>query len=78
MYYYDDIISSMQLSKFSIVDRDNLTLIYSGLGNISDKGKKRLKNIAESLIAIQNRPGTPIPNSICKEIMLNLTNDNKK
>jgi hypothetical protein len=66
----------MQSSKFPVADRDNLKLIYSGLGSISSKERKRLKNIAESLVAIQNRPGTPIPDSIYKEIMLNITNDN--
>jgi hypothetical protein len=56
-------------------DRENLTFIYSGLNSIGGKERKRLKNIAESLVAIQNRPGTPIPDSICKEIMRNPTNE---
>ncbi|WP_461253175.1 hypothetical protein [Treponema sp. R8-4-B8] len=59
----------MKISGNIILDGDNLILIYSGLGSISDKGRKHLKNIAQSLIAIQNRPGTPVPDSIGREIM---------
>jgi len=59
----------MQSSNYSVVGGDNLSLIYSGLNSISDKGRKRLKNIAQSLVAIQNRPGTPVPDSIGREIM---------
>ena len=69
LYYNDDIISSMQSLKYPIVGRDNLAFIYSGLGSISDKERKHLKNIAESLIAIQNHPGTPVPDSVCREII---------
>jgi hypothetical protein len=65
----------MQSLKYPIIGEDNLALIYSGLGSISDKERKRLKNIAQSLIAIQNRPGTPVPDNICREIMMNSTND---
>jgi len=65
----------MQSSKYHIVGGDNSSFIYSGLYSISDKGRKRLKNIAQSLIAIQNRPGTPIPDSIGRDIMQNSTND---
>jgi len=59
----------MQFFKYPIIGRDNLALIYSGLGSISDKGRKHLKNIAQSLITIQNRPGTPVPDSISREII---------
>ena len=59
----------------TVYDRENLALIYSGLNSISDKGWEYLKNIAQSLINIQNRPGTPIPDSICREIMLDSTNE---
>jgi hypothetical protein len=52
-------------------DSQNISFIYSGLGSISSKGRKRLKNIAQYLIAVQNRPGFPIPDNICKEIMRN-------
>jgi len=64
----------MQSSNYSIISGDNLPLIYSGLHSISDKGRKRLKNIAKSLIEIQNQPGVPLPESIGKEIMRNSTN----
>jgi len=57
------------LSNYHIFDSENLSLIYSGLNNISDKGREHLKNIAQSLIAIQNRPGTPVPDSIGREII---------
>jgi len=65
------------LSNYHIFDRENLSLVYSGLGSISEKGRKQLKNIAKSLIAIQNRPGTPVPDSIGREIMRNSTNNQK-
>ncbi|GBU28764.1 hypothetical protein R84B8_02326 [Treponema sp. R8-4-B8] len=67
--FYENIIIPMKISGNIILDGDNLILIYSGLGSISDKGRKHLKNIAQSLIAIQNRPGTPVPDSIGREIM---------
>jgi hypothetical protein len=65
----------MQSSKHPIISGDNSTLIYSGLYNISDKGRKRLKNIAQLLVDIQNRPGTPVPDSIYRDIMQDSTND---
>ena len=72
--FYENIIITMKISGNIVLDRDNLALIYSGLGNISDKGREQLKNIAQSLIAIQNRPGTPVPDSIGREIMRGSTN----
>ena len=69
LYIYDDNISSMQLSEFSAIDRENTALIYSGLDSLSSKGRKHLKNIAQSLIALQNRPGSPLPDSIWREII---------
>jgi hypothetical protein len=76
IYYNDDILSSMQSYKYpTVIEKDNLTFIYSGLGSISGKWREHLKNIAQSLIAIQDRPGTPIPDSICREIMRNPTNE---
>jgi hypothetical protein len=65
----------MKMSESNVFERENLSLIYSGLNSISGKGRERLKNIAESLVAIQNRPGTSIPDSICREIMRNPTNE---
>jgi len=58
----------MQTLKYPVIGGDNLVLIYSGLNSVSVKGRKRLKNIAQSLIALQNRPGTPLPESISREI----------
>jgi len=55
-------------------DSQNISFIYSGLGSVSDKGREHLKNIARSLIAIQNHPGFPIPDNICKEIIRNSSN----
>jgi len=63
------------MSKNIVLERENIDVIYSGLNSISDKGRKRLKNIAQSLIAIQNRPGTPVPDRICREIMKDSMND---
>jgi len=48
---------------------DSLAFIYSGLNSISGKGRERLKNTALSLLAIQNRQGTPAPDNICREIL---------
>jgi hypothetical protein len=69
IYIIGVILTSMMLSNYYIIDRENLSLIYSGLDSISNKGRERLKKIAESLVVMQNRPGTPIPDSICREIM---------
>jgi len=65
----------MEIHKNIVADRENFTFIYSGLNSISDKGRKHLKNIAQFLIAIQNHPGTPIPDSICRDIILDSTNE---
>jgi len=59
----------MRVSENNTWERENLALIYSGLGSVSDKGRKHLKNIAQSLIALQNKPGIPLPDRICREIM---------
>jgi len=60
----------MQFTEYTTMGRDNLSFIYSGLGSISDNGRKRLKNIAQSLIVMQNHPGMPIPDRICREIIM--------
>jgi hypothetical protein len=54
---------------------ENYASIYSSLAGISGKGRKQLKEIAESLIAIQRNPGGPVPDSIAKEIMKNPTDE---
>jgi hypothetical protein len=71
LYCIDDILSSMRLPEIIIQDRENTALIYSGLGSISGKGREYLKNVAQSLIALQNRPGSPLPDSISREIVRN-------
>jgi hypothetical protein len=65
----------MRVINYRIFDEENISLIYSSLNSISDKGREYLKNIAQSLIAIQNRLGTPVPDSICRDIMQNSTNN---
>jgi len=75
IFHIVNIILSMLINKDTTYSDENLPLIYSGLNSISDKGRKQLKNIAKSLIAIQNRPGTPVPDSIGREIMRDCTNE---
>jgi hypothetical protein len=65
----------MRLSKYPLPDRENLAFIYSGLGSVSNRGREYLKNLAQYLLAMQNRPGTPIPEGICQEIIRNKTDD---
>jgi hypothetical protein len=65
----------MIIPENTALERENTAFIYSGLGSISDKGREQLKNIARSLIALQNRPGSPLPDSICREIIKNPTNE---
>ena len=55
--------------KNDTVDKESINFIYSGLGSISKNGRKHLKNIAQSLIAMQSRTGFPVPENICREIM---------
>jgi hypothetical protein len=59
----------------TVLERDNIAFIYSGLDSISSKGRKHLKNVAQSLVAIQNHPGTPIPDSISREIARDSINE---
>jgi len=64
-----DILFSMKNAGKIVPDSPNLDFIYTGLGSISDSGREHLKDLAQSLIAMQNHPGFPIPDHICKEIM---------
>jgi len=73
LIFYENIIVSMKISENMVWERENLSLIYSGLGSISGKGRKHLKNVAQSLIALQNRPGVPLPDRICRDIMRDST-----
>jgi hypothetical protein len=55
--------------------RENTAFIYSGLSSISDKGREYMKKIAQSLITLQNHPGTPIPDRISREITRDSMNE---
>jgi hypothetical protein len=57
------------------LERENIAFIYSGLNSISDKGREQLKNIAQSLVVIQNHPGTPVPDSISRGIARDSINE---
>jgi hypothetical protein len=59
----------------SVYNKENLSLIYSSLGAISSEGRKYLKNIVQFLLALQNRHGSPVPDSISQEIIQNSTNE---
>jgi hypothetical protein len=41
--------------------KENLDFILSGLVQISSKGRKYLKNMAQTLVSLQNPPKYPIP-----------------
>ena len=72
---YDDIILTMIVFKNSTTDMQSIAFISSGLISISDNGRKRLKNIAQTLIAIQNRPGFPVSDKIHQEIIWDITKE---
>jgi len=74
-FHIVNILLTMGMCKNTVNDRENTAFIYSGLGSISDKGREYLKNIAQSLVALQNRPGSPLPDSICREIIRDSTNE---
>jgi hypothetical protein len=59
----------MRISKNNVWERENIAVIYSGLNSISAEGREQLKNIAQTLIDLQNRPGTPVPDNVCREII---------
>jgi len=65
----DDILFSMKNAGKTAQETQNLAFIYTGLGSISGNGREHLKNVAQSLLAMQNHPGFPIPDNICKEII---------
>ena len=75
LVYYESIIISMRVSKKSAPDRENSAFIRSGLGSISTEGREYLKNLAKSLVTIQNYPGAPVPESISQEIIRNETEE---
>jgi len=68
----------MMFFECPIISDENLSFIYSGLNSISGKGREHLKNIAQSLIVLQNRPGVPVPDNISHEIMRNPTMEIQK
>jgi len=61
----------MRIFENTVRDRQNAAAIYCGLNCISGKGRKRLKTIAQTLLALQAHPGAPVPDSICRDIMRN-------
>ena len=71
LYINEYKIFSMKILRNTIVDRDGLGFIYSGLACISSEGRRFLKKTAQTLIEIQNRSGAPVPGSICREIIKN-------
>jgi hypothetical protein len=75
--FYDDIIFSMMISENP---QDNDTaFIYAGLDQISEKGRKTLKCIAQSLVLAQNNPGYPLPEGVDQQIKRGLgTVDERK
>jgi len=54
--------------KNAVPAADSLALVHAGLRCVSGKGRERLKNLAIQLIAVQNNPGAPAPDSIRREI----------
>lgn len=65
----DDIISPKMERRNSVMEADGTAFVRYAISNISGNGRKRLKSVAESLLAVQNRPGFPVPNSVRREIM---------
>jgi len=66
----DSIQSSMvETKKNAVLDIDTQAFLYSGLASISSEGRERLKQIAQSLIAVQESPGSPVPNNVQWEIL---------
>jgi hypothetical protein len=63
----DDILYSMRT--LENVQGNDIALIYAGLGQISGRGRKTLKDIARTLVLAQNNPGYPIYQSIGQQIM---------
>ena len=59
----------MKILENTVFGSENTAFIYSGLGGISSEGRECLKKIARTLIAIQNRPGAPVPEKIGQEIV---------
>ena len=75
LYAIVDIIYSMSLLGNPAPGMENTAFIYTGLGSISGEGREYLKSIAERLIAIQSRPGAPVPESVCRGIMRETANE---
>jgi len=59
----------METEKNAVLEIDSLDFIYYGLGSMSAEGLKRLKGLALSLLAAQNCPGAPLPDSVRREIL---------
>jgi len=54
---------------------DDLAFIYSGLGSVSTEERERLKRVAQSLLAAQNRPGLPLPDNIRQKLLWETTGE---
>ena len=75
IYFYENNILSMEVLINHASDSENAAFIYSGLGSVSNESREYLKNIAQSLIAIQNNPGSPMPENIGRELIQYLRED---
>jgi hypothetical protein len=62
----DDILFSMNI--LENIRGNDTALIYAGLSQISGRGRKTLKRLAQSLVFAQNNPGYPVPESISQQI----------
>jgi hypothetical protein len=62
----------MRLCNNYSVDIQDFLFIYTCLDSISDAGRNDLKKTISYLTALQDYPGVPVPDSICKEILQDL------
>jgi hypothetical protein len=61
----------MRLYDNFAVESQDILFIYNSLDNISEKGRKDLKETIQFLTALQDHSGVPVPDSIYKEILQN-------
>jgi hypothetical protein len=64
--YNDDKTSPMRILRN--IQGGDTAFVYAGLGQISGKGRKTLKHIAQSLVWAQNNPGYPLPEGLGQQI----------
>ena len=65
----------VKLLENTVPEIESLAFVYSGLNGISDKGREHLRDLAKSLLAIQNSPGTPVPEDISRDITRKATEE---